>query len=399
MTVLLTLTTAGSDTGSFDLYSNLDYAIPFETGVGKATLEAGYSTEVPDGATIVRITSTGDCINSVDITLRLAECDLDGYVEQLTTTTTTTICIPQTIYAGETYYKSGNTALESGLRVNNYASFYPNGTKVFFTQHNNGLAGGNPTGIYDPIISYDLATPWDVSSIIKTGELQSSNSPNQWFSTPAVTSNLTTSYGSPLENFTAGHTFSEDGTKLFTAGKDKGLLQKYTLGTAWDITTMIFDSSTLEYVVITGDSLTAVKFSSDGLIMILLGNSITARYELVSPWDIIGATLIFTSTGNSSDIDFQNGGLYLFTFSGSNLVRKTLGSPYDITTIIETQTLITTVIPQAISPRIVFKDGFKGYISTFNSLEPSIISAFELTCEFDISGTIPTTTTTTTLLL
>lgn len=133
--------------------------------------------------------------------------------------------------------------------------------------------------------------------------------------------------------------------------------------------------------------------------MILLGNSITARYELVSPWDIIGATLIFTSTGNSSDIDFQNGGLYLFTFSGSNLVRKTLGSPYDITTIIETQTLITTVIPQAISPRIVFKDGFKGYISTFNSLEPSIISAFELTCEFDISGTIPTTTTTTTLLL
>lgn len=91
MIVLLTLTTAGSDSGPFNLYSNLDgYITAFETGVDKATLEAGYSTTVPDGASVVRITSTGDCINFVDITLRLAECDLDGYVENITTTTTTT---------------------------------------------------------------------------------------------------------------------------------------------------------------------------------------------------------------------------------------------------------------------------------------------------------------------
>ena len=75
--VLLTLTTAGSDTGPFDLYSDLDgFITPFETGVDKATLEAGYSTTVPDGASIVRITSTGDFVNSVDITLRLADCNL-----------------------------------------------------------------------------------------------------------------------------------------------------------------------------------------------------------------------------------------------------------------------------------------------------------------------------------
>lgn len=397
MIVFLQLTTAGSDTGPFDLYSNLDgYIIAFETGVNKATLETGYSTTVPDYTNTVRITSTGDCINSVDITLRLAECDLDGYVENITTTTTstTTICIPQTIYAGETYYKSGDTAIESGLRVNNYTSFYPDGTKAFFTQHNNGLAGGSPTGIHDPIIAYDLATPWDVSTIIKTGELQSTNSPYQWFSTPAVTSNLQTSYGVG-ENQTIGHTFSEDGTKLFTAGKDIGLLQRYDLTTAWDITTMVFNSSTVEYTGTTGTSLLAVKFSSDGLTMVLLGD-ITARYDLINPWDIIGATLNSTATGNSSDINFQNSGLYLFTFSGSNLIRKTLGSAYDITNVIATQSLVTTVIPQSNFPRIVFKDGFKGYINTYNGTEPSIISAFELTCEFDISGAIPAPTTTTT---
>jgi len=91
MIVFLTLTTAGSDTGPFDLYSNLnEFSIPFEEGVSKATLEAGYSTEVPDGASVVRITSAGDCVNSVDITLRLADCNLAGYVQEITTTTTTT---------------------------------------------------------------------------------------------------------------------------------------------------------------------------------------------------------------------------------------------------------------------------------------------------------------------
>lgn len=82
MTVLLTLTTAGLDTGPFDLYSNLDsYTTPFETSINKLTLQGGYSsTVVPDFSTIVRIQSREICINYVDIIL-----------QPLTTTTTTTI--------------------------------------------------------------------------------------------------------------------------------------------------------------------------------------------------------------------------------------------------------------------------------------------------------------------
>lgn len=70
MTVLLTLTGAGIDTGPFDLYSNLDgYTVPFEIGVSKVALQAGYSTSVPDYAATVRIKSAGNCINFVDIIL------------------------------------------------------------------------------------------------------------------------------------------------------------------------------------------------------------------------------------------------------------------------------------------------------------------------------------------
>ena len=91
MIVFLKLTTAGVDSGPFDLYSNLDaYSEPFEENVSKASLIAGYSTDVPDYATTVRITSKENCISSVDITLRDVECDLEGYTGEITTSTSST---------------------------------------------------------------------------------------------------------------------------------------------------------------------------------------------------------------------------------------------------------------------------------------------------------------------
>lgn len=81
MTVLITLITAGADTGPFDLYSNLDgYITPFETDVDKTSFTSGYSSIlVPDYTTIIRIQSKGSCINYYDVIL------------ENTTTTTTTI--------------------------------------------------------------------------------------------------------------------------------------------------------------------------------------------------------------------------------------------------------------------------------------------------------------------
>ena len=45
MTVLITLTTAGIDTGPFNLYSDVDgYLAAFESGVTRTSLLAGYSS-------------------------------------------------------------------------------------------------------------------------------------------------------------------------------------------------------------------------------------------------------------------------------------------------------------------------------------------------------------------
>lgn len=78
-TVLITLTTAGADTGPFNLYSDVDgYVTPFETGVSKSSLTSGYvSSSVPNAATVIRVKSNSVfCTNYIDLYL-------------ITTTTTT----------------------------------------------------------------------------------------------------------------------------------------------------------------------------------------------------------------------------------------------------------------------------------------------------------------------
>jgi hypothetical protein len=102
MTVLITLTTAGTDSGPFDLYSNLDgYVSAFETGVSKSALLAGYSSAlVPESTTTIRVKSDGVCLNYVDIVLpttttttTIAPTTTTSTTVAPTTTTTTTIPI------------------------------------------------------------------------------------------------------------------------------------------------------------------------------------------------------------------------------------------------------------------------------------------------------------------
>ena len=93
ITVSITLTLAGVDTGPvFDLYSDVDnYAVAFETGISKASLEAGYiSTIVPDGTTIIRVYSGGTCQTYVDLSVITSTTTTTSTTSTTSTTTTTT---------------------------------------------------------------------------------------------------------------------------------------------------------------------------------------------------------------------------------------------------------------------------------------------------------------------
>ena len=88
MTATITLTTAGSDTGPFLLFSDVDgFISAFESGISKGALLAGYTTAlVPDGTQVIRVMSNDLCTNYIDITLSF-ECAC------LTLTSESDICV------------------------------------------------------------------------------------------------------------------------------------------------------------------------------------------------------------------------------------------------------------------------------------------------------------------
>lgn len=127
MTVLITLTAAGTDTGPFDLYSDLDgYTVPFETGVSKAALLGGYtSLVVPDFTTTIKIKSEGVCINFVELNVVYPTTTTTTTAGPTTTTTTTEAplyyyetveftCSPMCAYVGNSIIISSPTALIPG---------------------------------------------------------------------------------------------------------------------------------------------------------------------------------------------------------------------------------------------------------------------------------------------
>jgi uncharacterized protein (TIGR02145 family) len=96
MTVIITLTTAGLDTGPFDLFSDASippYSTAFDIGVTKEELEGGYPTNlVPDGTTTIRVQSVNSlCNNYIDLPTGITTTTTS--TSSTTTTTSTTLCI------------------------------------------------------------------------------------------------------------------------------------------------------------------------------------------------------------------------------------------------------------------------------------------------------------------
>lgn len=92
MTILITLVIPiGGDAGPFNLFSNTDgYTVPFQTNVPATVLQAGYTTSlVPDGTTIIRVTSVGVCTNFIDIPVDLVPTTTTTSSSSTSTSTST----------------------------------------------------------------------------------------------------------------------------------------------------------------------------------------------------------------------------------------------------------------------------------------------------------------------
>jgi sugar lactone lactonase YvrE len=122
----------------------------------------------------------------------------------------------------------------------------------------------------DGIYQYSLSTAWDIST-----------------ASYASKSLIVTSQDTTPE----GIAFSVDGTKLYMCGATSDRIHQYTLSTAWDLATASYASKSF---LLTGQftNPTGISFSSDGSVVIALGDTsaVAYQYSLSTPWDISTAS-------------------------------------------------------------------------------------------------------------
>ena len=139
---------------------------------------------------------------------------------------------------------------------------------------------------FDRVRQYSLDMAWDISTATATGALVFSVSGQETFPTDV--------------------TFSSDGTRMYVVGTISDSVWQYSLDMAWDIASIIIDTTDANYVAPVEFDVSdqdtdprGVAFSSDGLRMYVVdANSDSVwQYSLTTPWDI-------SSIPDSGDSDY-----------------------------------------------------------------------------------------------
>ena len=137
-----------------------------------------------------------------------------------------------------------------------------------------------------------------------------------------------------------GVAFSTDGTKMFVAGNSGDSIYQYTLSTAHDISTATYNSS----FAAQGTNVLDVVFNSDGTKMyapsVSPSPSSIYEYDLSTAFDITTVTynsvslnISSQSTGTVHGISFNDDGTKLYTaISGSSVYEYVLSTAYDLST-------------------------------------------------------------------
>ena len=144
-------------------------------------------------------------------------------------------------------------------------AFNDDGTKMY--------AGGYGN---DRLNEYDLNTAWDVSSVATQSGLN--------------TVDLSGEDVTPLGLF-----FKPDGTSFYITGNSSGYVYQYDLSTAWDLSTASHNTSKKYQLSLQDSVQIGVVFNSDGTEMFFLGSQSDRvyRYVLGTAWEV--STAVYQS--------------------------------------------------------------------------------------------------------
>jgi hypothetical protein len=189
--------------------------------------------------------------------------------------------------------------------------FKADGTKMYTL----GLGG-------DTVDEYNLGTPWDVSSATYVEE----------FSVVA------------REATSRGVFFKPDGLKMYVVGSSSDNVDEYDLGTAWNVTTAVF----LQNLSVNAhDTFSAgVFFKSDGLRMYVAGESGDSvdEYALGTAWNVTTAVYqreasVAAHETGITGVFFRDDGLKMYTIgtTGDSVDEYNLSNAWNVSSAIYSQ--------------------------------------------------------------
>ena len=208
--------------------------------------------------------------------------------------------------------------------------FKPDGTKVYFLGSTN-----------DRVYEYNLSTPWDIPS-----------------ATYLQNVSVTTQETAPT-----ALTFSSNGTFMYVAGTARDNIYRYTLSTAWNVTTA---SLTQTFNIASREgNVSGITFDSTGANLYVIGTSSdrVTQFNLAVAYSLATATyrqnvIISTQETTSSDLYFRGDGyrFYIIGSSSDSIHQYDLSTPWNVTTATYTgNTFLGTLEP---SPTMIYFDEF-----------------------------------------
>lgn len=216
-----------------------------------------------------------------------------------------------------------------------------------------GFIGYDGTKFYaldwtnDKIIQYTMSTPWDISTC---------SYDSKFF--------LYTSQASSME----GMFMSQDGTKMYLSSYSTDHIYQYTLSTAWDISTVSYDSKSL-YVNSQDSKPYGIAITDDGRTLLMGGNTTgnVFQYTMSTPWDISTASydsiFLYSGSIDGYDMEISPDGTKLYLLDNKNynhLIQFNLGIAWDITSGVYHDTF-SSGPPNVVLPRGLYwkNDGTK----------------------------------------
>ncbi|QIZ21356.1 autotransporter domain-containing protein [Candidatus Pelagibacter giovannonii] len=205
------------------------------------------------------------------------------------------------------------------------------------------------------------------------------------------------------ESSPTGITFKPDGTKMFITGINMDKILQYNLTTAFDITSAALEKS----VDISGAETKAqdVKFNSDGTVIFLLGKTGAGidRWSLSTPYDISTIIDILNPTetsigGDPRGFAFNNDGTKMFVLDGSaekRVEEYNLSTPYNPDTKTLTNTLANATSSNFHQGLSFNADGSKMFVvkgRDSSDNDDNKIDEYALSTAFDISSSSATLT-------